>query len=70
MQSKLQSMIETLLSVAIGFSLALALQLFLAWKDAMPFTFWKSVEWTVYFTILSILRGYYVRRLFNWLYSK
>lgn len=69
MQSKLQSLLETLLSVAIGFSLALALQCLLAWRDNMPFTFLQSVEWTLYFTVLSIARGYAVRRLFNWLHK-
>ena len=65
-QSKRHSLLETCVSVGIGFGAALALQVFLAWKDHMPFTFVKNLEWTFYFTLLSIVRGYYVRRLFNW----
>lgn len=70
MQTKKWSMIETVLSTAIGFVIALLSQHFL-------FPLWGiEVEWhdnfqiACVFTIISIVRGYFVRRMFNLMHVK
>lgn len=70
MQSRLQSLGETLSSVAAGFLLALGLQILLARLYHVPMQLRTNVEWTVWFTILSIVRSYCFRRFFNWLHSR
>jgi hypothetical protein len=70
MQTRLQSFIETCISIFAGFGLALALQVFLAWHDNVPMTFAQNLRWTVWFTLLSLARGYAMRRFFNWLHSR
>jgi uncharacterized membrane protein len=70
MQSRLQSLIETGTSIAVGFGLALALQIFLARHDGVQMTFGQNFRWTLWFTLLSLVRGYALRRFFNWLHSR
>lgn len=70
MQTRLQSLIETISSIFVGFFLAMGLQVFLAWAYSVPMSLRQNFEWTVWFTILSIARGYAFRRVFNWLHNK
>lgn len=65
MQSKTWSLIETLTSVGVGFILSLALQVFLMHVHDVPLSFGQNVEITFYFTVLSIVRSYFLRRVFN-----
>lgn len=65
-QTKLQSFAETCVSTAIGFAIA-----FLATALVMPqfgyhVTAGDNFWITVIFTGISLLRGWGVRRLFNW----
>lgn len=67
-QSRLQSFIETNANVGIGFVMALAVQ---QWIVAPLFypnasNTGKNIVVTVIFTAVSIVRGYLVRRYFNW----
>lgn len=65
MQSKKMSLGETLASTAIGFVVSVILtRLLLPFYNMHP-TITESMEITVAFTIASILRGYFVRRLFE-----
>ncbi len=70
MQTRIQSLIEVCVSIAIGFCLSLSLQVFLVHHNHVGLSFSQSVEWTAYFTILAIARGYVLRRFFNWLHSR
>lgn len=70
MQSRLQSLVETVGSVAAGFFLAMGLQIILARLYDVPMSIRTNFEWTIWFTLLSIARGYAFRRFFNWLHSK
>lgn len=65
MQTKLQSLIETLAGTAIGFVIALCAQLFIMKLYGIPSTLQQDFFITLFFTGISILRGYAVRRLFN-----
>lgn len=69
-QKRKHSLLEACISTAIGFVLA-----YLFNYICLPlFGFYPShgqIFWyTVIFTVLSIIRGYFVRRLFNWLHAR
>ena len=65
MQSKWQSAVETLVGTAIGFAVAFLAQLFIMHYYAIPSTIQQDLFITIFFTGLSIIRGYAVRRAFN-----
>ena len=65
-QTVRQSMVEALVGTGIGFVVALMSQVFLMWLYGLPSTFGQDVGITLFFTGISILRGYAVRRYFNW----
>lgn len=68
MQTRRQSLIETLAGVAIGFILSMVLCYIVYPLHGHAFTLAQNVSITVIFTVASILRGYGVRRFFNWLW--
>lgn len=70
MQTRLQSLIETVAGTAIGFVIALCAQVFITGWYQINTTFKQDFLITVFFTGISILRGYAVRRSFNWLHSR
>jgi uncharacterized membrane protein len=65
-QTKLESLIEQTLSTISGFFLSLAVWIFVIvpiWNIQVSMA--QNVNITLVFTILSIVRGYFWRRLFN-----
>ena len=70
MQTKKMSLIETVSSVIIGFIVALISQLGIFPILGIEVTFSENIILGVFFTIVSIIRGYYVRRFFNWIGNK
>lgn len=70
MQTKFQSLIEVLTGTSIGFIIALLSQFFITWLYGIPTTMEQDVWITVFFTGISILRGYAVRRFFNWIFNR
>lgn len=68
MQSKHQSAIEVLFGTLIGFLIAFLAQLFIMRFYGIPSTISQDLAITCFFTGISILRGYAVRRFFNWLW--
>lgn len=69
MQSRRQSMIETAASVAIGYLVALASQLVIFPLFGIHATLSDNLMIGAWFTVISIIRGYFVRRFFNWLHQ-
>jgi len=65
MQTKKLSLIESVINTAAGFILSLLLQLFIYPIMNIPVTFSQNIIITIAFTILSIIRGYIIRRVFN-----
>lgn len=64
-QTRRQSMVETISSVVIGFTVSV-----LAGMEVYPafghsFTLSQNIGITIIFTLLSIARGYVMRRIFN-----
>lgn len=69
MQNKRMSLIETITSTAIGFFISLILINIVLPLYAFDVKLGQSVAITIIFTVASILRGYGVRRLFNYIHS-
>ncbi|MBU2897715.1 DUF7220 family protein [Vibrio hepatarius] len=69
MQSKKQSLIESMVNVVIGYMVALFSQLaiFPYFGVYLPLT--DNLLISAFFTIVSIIRSYLVRRLFNQKYT-
>lgn len=68
MQTRRQSLIETVAGVAIGFLLSIAASFVVYPLFGHSFTLSQNIGITIIFTMLSIARGYGVRRFFNWLW--
>lgn len=69
-QKARHSFLEACLSTAIGFIVAfLANLVILPTFGFMP-SFSQNLYMTIFFTLVSVIRGYWVRRLFNWLHSR
>lgn len=66
-QSKAGSAIEALTNTGIGFIIALAAQVWIAGWYGLNTSFAQDLGITTFFTGISILRGYAVRRFFNWI---
>jgi hypothetical protein len=67
-QTKLQSAVETAASTAVGFAISWAATLVvLPWFGHQP-SVADGFGITVAFTVLSLVRGYALRRFFNWLH--
>lgn len=61
------SLVETLVSTAIGYSVATAANYYILPLFGHPVS-WGAASWIgVIFTGISLIRGYLVRRLFNWI---
>ena len=69
MQTRRQSMIETAASVAIGYVVALLSQIVIFPMFGIHATMTDNLLIGAWFTVISIIRGYYVRRFFNWVHQ-
>lgn len=65
MQSRLGSFIETLINVAIGYVVALLVQLIVYPLYGASFSLSQNIQIGLIFTAVSVLRGYVIRRWFN-----
>lgn len=70
MQSKKMSLIETVFSVIIGYIISIIAQLTIFPIYDINISFSDNLAIGLFFTVVSIIRGYYVRRLFNWIKIK
>ncbi len=65
MQTKTQSMIESLINVAIGYGVALLAQIAVFPLFGIRIPMSDNILIGAIFTVISIARSYAVRRLFN-----
>ena len=65
MQSKKQSIIETLTSVFVGWLIGVILNLTILPLFAYNITVIDSLWVSLIFTVVSVIRGYVIRRFFN-----
>ncbi len=70
MQTRLMSLIETCLSTAIGFAVSFGLGAVVYPLLGWAVTPGQNAIVVLIFTVASILRGYCVRRLFNWVHGR
>lgn len=67
-QSKRHSLLEAMLGTFIGFWVAVLSQYIIFPVFGIKVAFSTHVYMGLFFTIVSIIRSYYVRRLFNYLH--
>lgn len=65
MQTKLQSLIEAITNTAIGFIISLMATFAILPLLGIESTPLKNLKLTIFFTVISILRSYIIRRWFN-----
>lgn len=70
MQTKRQSLIETSVSIGVGFLLAMATQCVVARLWNFPLRLHDNFAITVIFTVVSFARQYVLRRIFNRLHAR
>ena len=70
MQSRLQSLFEAVVNVLLGYAVALGAQLlvFPLYNIHIPMS--SNIAIGIIFTLVSLVRSYLLRRLFNWWHSK
>ena len=65
MQTKKQSFIEVVLSTFIGLFVSLITQIIVFPIYGLEVKLNQNIQITLIFTVVSIVRGYVIRRLFN-----
>ena len=65
MQTKKHSALETLTNIIVGLITSFVIQLFLYPLLNIPVTIDQNIIITVVFFIVSFVRGYVIRRIFN-----
>lgn len=64
-QSRIDSFMEAVCNTFIGFWVSLLTWIVVAWAMEIPVTWGQNLLITGIFTIVSIIRSYVLRRLFN-----
>ena len=64
-QHKMDSLMETVTNTGIGFVVSLITWVFVARGYGIPVTWGQNLGITGIFTVVSIVRGYVLRRAFN-----
>lgn len=64
-QSRIESLVETCINTAIGFVVALASQLVIFPQVGIHVHIGTNLTISAWFTLISVARGYVVRRYFN-----
>ncbi len=65
MQTKKQSLLESVTQTLVGLVTSVLIQLVLYPAMGIPVTFFQNIIITLVFFIVSILRGYVIRRYFT-----
>lgn len=69
-QTRRMSIAESLLNVSIGYGVALGAQVAIFPLFGIHIPFHSNLLIGAAFTVVSIVRSYFVRRLFNWLHVR
>ena len=65
MQTRLMSMVETITNVAIGLIVSFLSQVVIFKYYDIHISLAQNLELTLYFTVVSVIRGFALRRSFN-----
>lgn len=66
-QTKAGSLIEALTNIAVGCGAAFASQLVIFTHYGLPVSLSVNAKMTLFFTVISLVRSFCLRRFFNWL---
>lgn len=69
MQTRLQSLFEALANIVLGYGVALGAQLLVFPLFSIHIPLSSNIAIGMIFTLVSLVRSYLLRRLFNWLHS-
>ena len=69
MQSRLESLIEAAINVALGYMVALGAQLIVFPLFSINIPMSSNIAIGIIFTLVSLVRSYLLRRLFNYLHK-
>lgn len=64
-QSKLESLMEAVVSTLVGLAIAFAAQALIAWVYDMPLSVRDNFLLVFWMTVISVLRQYVIRRIWN-----
>lgn len=64
-QAKVDSLMEAVCNTAVGFTISLTTWVFLSRAMGIPLSWGENLFITGVFTVVSIARGYILRRAFN-----
>jgi uncharacterized protein YacL len=70
MQTKKQSLTETIVNIVLGLIISFVIQLILFPILKIPVSINENIIITIVFFVASLVRGYFVRRYFNKKHSK
>lgn len=70
MQSKLGSALEAVANVLVGVAVSFVSQLIIFKAYGIEVSMYTNIQITGYFTLISLVRSYVLRRLFNRLHAK
>ena len=65
MQLKRHSLLESIINVAVGYGVALASQIVIFPLYGMEVSLGENIQIGIWFTAISIVRSYVLRRTFN-----
>ena len=65
MQTRLMSLVETITNVAVGLVVSFLSQVLIFKFYDIHISLAQNLELTLYFTVVSIIRSYALRRFFN-----
>ena len=64
-QTKKQSIIEVIANTVVGFIISVGVSVFLFPLMGIPVTFGENLGITLIFTVISLVRSFVMRRIFN-----
>lgn len=70
MQTKLMSFVETMTNILIGLVISFLSQVLIFKWYGIHISLAQNLELTLYFTVISIIRSYALRRFFNSLHGR
>jgi hypothetical protein len=70
MQTKLQSFLESILNIVIGYVVAILSQLIIFPWFGIHLPIHENLLMGLFFTVISLIRSYFIRRWFNWMHIK
>lgn len=64
-QHRMDSFMESVTNTAIGFCVSLVTWIVIAWAYGIQMTWSTNIQITLWFTVVSVIRQYVLRRMFN-----